>query len=450
MLHHHPSDSQHNGWQKDQIEKRRTEQLRQRKEMAKKKPLGEGIRVDTSIQPCDYTKTGLKLKLDQPQTKQTLKDKNIVSLSSRLRAQSETSGNKLSGTRPLNSTLQSQDANSSREDNLVDVNLLDDGTTVNDPQQHLLSIQTQAVEGELKEQLKDLSLSSTANPSQNAQRNASKGTSKRNSFILRLGGQTCGPKKKFQSDEGKENCDKSVDPSVQYSRTTKHKKSTGPKKHFQRSTDINSLKREHADAIKMLQEMDREENRRRSLDSEVASCSFDSDELYEKREVNTDYNAQEASRNTESLSNREEDYDEFVSSGEIGDSSSHVAGAEAKTDESFAWLPDGIKDASHLSIVLREDIESQDESESTYDSELFRRNAANPSDPNQGFESDEHSEECCDASASINTSYDAESSSHSDDYLSDSLPFHERLVNFDEGIFETIWPKLYVRLLVKY
>lgn len=53
----------HNGWQKQQIEKRRKDQLRRRKEEAKRKPLGGGIRVDTKISKADaISKCGLKLK----------------------------------------------------------------------------------------------------------------------------------------------------------------------------------------------------------------------------------------------------------------------------------------------------------------------------------------------------------------------------------------------------
>ncbi|KAL7486510.1 hypothetical protein ACHAW6_012123, partial [Cyclotella cf. meneghiniana] len=93
----------HSGWQKNQIEKRRKEQLRQRKEKANQKPIGEGIRVDTSIQPCDYTKTGLKLKLDQPTSKQTVKERNPIALPSRLRTHKGNNSSKLRGTRTLNS-----------------------------------------------------------------------------------------------------------------------------------------------------------------------------------------------------------------------------------------------------------------------------------------------------------------------------------------------------------
>ena len=60
------SNTSHNGWQRQQIEKRRKEQLRQRKKGAKKKPLGDGIQVDTKISKSDaFSKCGLKLKFQQ-------------------------------------------------------------------------------------------------------------------------------------------------------------------------------------------------------------------------------------------------------------------------------------------------------------------------------------------------------------------------------------------------
>jgi hypothetical protein len=68
----------HNGWQKQQIEKRRKEQLRQRKEAAKRKPLGGGIQVDTKISKSDaVSKCGLKLKaafINKTQDREQIKE----------------------------------------------------------------------------------------------------------------------------------------------------------------------------------------------------------------------------------------------------------------------------------------------------------------------------------------------------------------------------------------
>ena len=62
------SKMSHSGWLKRQIEKRRLEKLRQQKEEAKRKPLGNGIQVDTKISKSDaVSKCGLKLKVTQEQ-----------------------------------------------------------------------------------------------------------------------------------------------------------------------------------------------------------------------------------------------------------------------------------------------------------------------------------------------------------------------------------------------
>lgn len=67
----------HNGWLKKQIEKRRIENLRQRKEEAKRKPIGDGIQVDTKVSKSDaVSKCGLKLKV-------TMKQGQIIRDSSR-------------------------------------------------------------------------------------------------------------------------------------------------------------------------------------------------------------------------------------------------------------------------------------------------------------------------------------------------------------------------------
>ena len=69
----------HNDWQKEQIEKRRKDQLRQRREEAKRKPLGDGIRVDTKISKSDaISKCGLRLKAAFISKTQERKPKEMV------------------------------------------------------------------------------------------------------------------------------------------------------------------------------------------------------------------------------------------------------------------------------------------------------------------------------------------------------------------------------------
>ena len=69
----------HNDWQKEQMEKRRKEQLRQRREENKRKPLGDGIRVDTKISKSDaISKCGLRLKAAFISKTQERKSKEMV------------------------------------------------------------------------------------------------------------------------------------------------------------------------------------------------------------------------------------------------------------------------------------------------------------------------------------------------------------------------------------
>ena len=58
---------QHNSWQANQLEKRRKEQIRQRKREAKRRAEKKGFQVDTgcAATPYEFTKCGLKLRLEK-------------------------------------------------------------------------------------------------------------------------------------------------------------------------------------------------------------------------------------------------------------------------------------------------------------------------------------------------------------------------------------------------
>ena len=311
------SMTQHSGWQREQIEKRRKQQLKQRKLQAKKKPIGDGIQVDTSI-PIDYTTTGLKLKLENLQS---------VDKAGQVAVGKPAKSNHNSVVLPINPVRRIKQQHSSSA-----------------------TAATNSKSVGVSDKLNALSLSSSTNSNHPA---------KRHSLIPKLtAGSTRVSKSKFKSDEGKENENGDVtsfdQPSVQStSSRTSYLKKPGPKKHFQLATDITSLKREHADALQMLQELDEEENRRRSLGSADSSAhSFNSDEtsecdIFDKANRGQDKKFQD-------------DYGEIVSS---SDSKSKPADSGASADDSFAWLPEGIKDASHLSIVLNDEIEAQQDVE---------------------------------------------------------------------------------------
>ena len=374
--------TQHSGWQRQQIEKRRKEQLKQRKLQAKKKPIGEGIQIDTSI-PVDYTTTGLKLKLDNLQSAGQVK---VVGKPAKSNQQIK------SVVLPINPVRRTKQQHSSS------------ATTATNAQSVKKAVG-------FKDKLNALSLSSTTNSNHPA---------KRRSFIPKLtAGQTHVSKSRFQSDEGKENGDDQ--PSVQSTFRTSYLKQPGPKKHFQLATDITSLKREHADALQMLQDLDKEENRRRSLGSANSSAhSFNSSETSECDIFDKANRGQDKMFNDESfqVSKFQDDYREFVSSSSDSKSfnddkaQSQPAGSGASLDDSFG-LPEGIKDAIHLSIVLNDEIEAQEDVE--YNDIQSNIGGGTPSEiESQGAALEN-------ASLADSYDYDGESgSSQEDEYLSDT------------------------------
>jgi len=309
----------HSGWQKEQIEKRRKEQLRHRKQQAKKKPIGEGIKVETSIL-VDYTTTGLKLKhqLDKSNGRAVFDKKPGV-----LSSQSQSWKNERVSL-PINPVKRCQKP-------------LD---APNKQQRQLLK---------MKEQLKTLNLSSNTNANQNASKKSAEIVNKRRSFIPKLTDQVHGSKSKFPGVEGEEN-------GVYNPSRPAYLKRFEPKTKLHLSTDITSLKHEHANALKMLQDLDKEEKRRRASGFISRCSSFDS-------------HLSECGRSdkTGSGQNRvyrcEDKYGEIVSSSETFSENNGIdvqaQHTPAVPDESFASLLDGIENASHLSIVLNDDIESQ-------------------------------------------------------------------------------------------
>lgn len=420
------SMTQHSGWQKQQIEKRRKEQLRKKREEAKKKPIGDGIKVETNI-PVDYTTTGLKLKL-KPSKKLLTGQKKPTAFP--LPQQKPWQTNQVQVALPIDPVRRKQPAPTNRNANSA------------------TQLQTTEIQGRLKA----LSLSSNTNTNQNAPHNSTE--SKRHSFIPKFTGKSNACKSKFQTDEGKENGDTSFDqPGHCISRVSNLKK-PGPKKHFQLLTDINSLKREHADALKMLQDLDKEENRRRSLGSASSASSFHSEESSEQdifdkanrggrlsaRDFSDTYRASSCIDEysvEEEVGICQDEYGDIVSSheDESDNDNSETQTKPPIPDESFAWLPEGIKDASHLSIVLNDEIESQED----VDYKDIKASSVNGEDnfnhesssqeraPEAVIELDDQMEDYDNgndddvASVADSCVYDEEtSSSHEDEYLSDT------------------------------
>ena len=240
----------HSGWQKSQIEKRRKEQLRQKRRDAKKKQLGTGIEVENKVSKSDaVSKCGLKLKViddTDPAGGRVQEEKKT-----RLPPQIEAS-------QKIQSNLR-----------------------LNQPKQ-VPKKQTDFKDRSIKNVgLPRLGDTSTANNSKSVGPNQRRQGAAHNN-------------QRFPADEGKENSDNSANNKTDDSapnglkkpteviKDTGHaavpKRQTGAKKYFTGLHSIESLRAEHADAIKMLEDLDKKENnRRKSLDSDNSSYTSEDD-----------------------------------------------------------------------------------------------------------------------------------------------------------------------------
>ena len=232
------SKMQHNCYLKIQTEKRRKEQLKQRKMEAKnRKHIGNGIHVDTSISKADaVSKCGLKLKVTQENTARQV--------SSRVHQEKKKVEAKKPSTRRGFVPKKKQAVHVEEEASLP---LLKDRLKVSDVGNN----------------------NSTNTRSKQPKQLAPIQRKPRNSLIHQ----------RRRVEDGKENSDNSNSSSnnqelprnkPDLSAVHKGASTTSQKKYFM---DIDSLRREHADAIKMLEELDKNEGqrRRRSLDSSAES-----------------------------------------------------------------------------------------------------------------------------------------------------------------------------------
>jgi hypothetical protein len=227
----------HSGWLKRQIEKRRLEKLRQQKEEATRKPLGNGIQVDTRISKSDaVSKCGLKLKVTKEQ-------------------------GEMSSTPLRRSTTQEKPAMEAPR------------WEVRDKSSDICRFNSR-ISVDLK--TNSSGVSSTSAPVDDSTFSMRKQPptkpTNRTSFT-RLNDHDslgCGSNQQSSQKENKRhhcnstNTESNHKDVVEHAGSTK-KSSTTSKKIFM---DIDSLRREHASAIKMLQELDIKEGlKRRSLDS---------------------------------------------------------------------------------------------------------------------------------------------------------------------------------------
>ena len=247
------SKIKHNDWQANRIEKRRRERLRQQKEEAKRKPLGDGIHVDTKVSKVDaMTKCGLKLKLKYVTNKQV----------------SEGVVNKEGG------ELEEDEVKKT----MIEPAILQSASVRRDTFGPITRVVTKA----------------STHPAIRYPMNK-QGASTKCPVRIKKEKKAAPPPR--MNDDGKENTPDSInshkdcsaattiDKKGVVSQTTKTKNvashdihtSIKPKSYFM---DINSLKREHEDALKILAELGMSEDKSRSLEAEfsVNESEFDQEE----------------------------------------------------------------------------------------------------------------------------------------------------------------------------
>ena len=300
---------QHNSWQTSQLEKRRKEQIRQRKMEAKKRAEKKGFQVDTGcVATSDYafTKCGLKLKLSQSSSTPTAPVNSRVEVK---REEADTTD------KPASKPLVSQFARDSIELNRRKYA----------PAQKDLTKRKEQPSERMNVKKKDTDTKNKEDSDKSANllpRAAANGA-----------GIISSNSSSSSSSEGKENGDNQMQTLaegkllLQGKKTRRRKKSTDS--YFM---DFESLKREHADAIEMLKQLD-EENKRLFVRS--------SSQEQEEQEEEEDRGGVAA---------------EWTKEKEGDD----IGNDDAVVDESLAvTLPEGMLHATYLSISLH-DLEEND------------------------------------------------------------------------------------------
>ena len=315
------SKTSHSGWQKQQIEKRRKEQLRQRK-LAKKKPLGNGVQVDMSVSKADaVSKCGLKLKVtteNNTKQKPQIKPKALVKPSSQ----------KESTNKPVSFPLNRRRYAPKKKQ---------DGKNVNSAKLPLLKdkvsdIGNKKTNKQLPKQPKQLATVS---------RDPIKSSKPNNSQNLYGPSQRRVAEDKENSDNSSSNKDPHPKKNQQMIAPKKSVTTTSPKKEY--FMDIHSLRREHADALKMLEELDlKESKQRRSLESADKPSSADDDNNYVPLGIRRNHSY-------DSINNTLDD--EFVK-----DCSSRSTSYD---DIAPTTVTDSFLNMTHLSISLRDDFDTE-------------------------------------------------------------------------------------------
>ncbi len=312
---------QHNTWQASQLEKRRKEQIRQRKREAKRRAEKKGFQVDTGCAtPYEFTKCGLKLRLEkssnttapEPEKSRTKTKREANNADEPERNQlplvSQYAADRIElhrrkpvpAQKNVNVTKRKEDVKVSKPF----VGPCPDAGRIMDSKKKETNIKQNATQRQYKD----------SNTSVNLARDNSRSSDSSSSRCS-------------SSSEGKENGDNSnrskESDGVEAKQTLpKGKLSVPKKKPAKKSTDsyfmdFASLKREHADAIEMLKQLD-EENKRLFVKKDGGGFDFDVD-----------------------WTKGQEEEEEAVND-DVGEESLAVT------------LPEGMLHATHLSISLHE------------------------------------------------------------------------------------------------
>lgn len=328
---------QHNTWQASQLEKRRKEQIRQRKREAKRRAEKKGFQVDTSCAatPYEFTKCGLKLRLEKsssttaPEKSRTKvkreannadePEKKQLPLVSQYAIDSIELNRRKPAPARENVTKRKEDIKVCKQSGggLKVGPCPDAGRTMNSMKKKEGTINSIKKKEETTSKIKPNAIQRQQNKDSNISVNLARDNSRSSD--------SSSSRSSRGSSEGKENGDNSNRSKVSDSdgveakqTLPKGKLSSQKKKPTKKSTDsyfmdFASLKREHADAIEMLKQLD-EENKRLFVKKDGGGFNFHAEW-------------------TKGQEEKEED---------VGEESLAVT------------LPEGMLHATHLSISLHE------------------------------------------------------------------------------------------------
>mmetsp|Transcript_5098 Transcript_5098/g.7773 ORF Transcript_5098/g.7773 Transcript_5098/m.7773 type:complete len:427 (+) Transcript_5098:237-1517(+) len=321
---------QHNTWQASQLEKRRKEQIRQRKREAKRRAEKKGFQVDTGCAtPYEFTKCGLKLRLEKS-SNTTAPEKSRTKTKRETNNADEPERKQL----PLVSQYTIDRIELHRRKPVpaqknVNVTKRKEDVKVSKPFGGGLKVGPCPDAGRtMDSKKKEANIKPNATQRQYKDSNTSVNLARDNSRSSDSSSSRCSS----SSSEGKENGDNSnrskESDGVEAKQTLpKGKLSVQKKKPAKKSTDsyfmdFASLKREHADAIEMLKQLD-EENKLLFVKKDGGGLDFDAEWTKGQKEKAEDVN-------------------------------------DDAGEESLAvMLPEGMLHATHLSISLHE-IEDDD------------------------------------------------------------------------------------------